>query len=121
MTKSRVIKILASKIEGYCDTNNVSLYEFSLRCGLTYSTLSNIVLRKIKDIRLTTVLKICLGMDIQVNEFFDDFEFKELLENYYLWKFNVSIVKKQILWYDYVDHSNMIDSPKPLGLFLVIF
>lgn len=67
-----IVKLISYKIKKYCLIENISINEFSLRCCLTQSTIQNIVQVKTKNIKLLTILKICEGIGISIEEFFSD-------------------------------------------------
>ena len=54
-----------------CRQNLMTVNGLSLLCGITQSTLSNIVQGKNKNPQINTIKKICDGLEITVQEFFD--------------------------------------------------
>lgn len=52
--------------------NNVSLHQLSLDAGIPYSTLSSFLNGKSEDPKISTILHICEGLNISLQEFFDD-------------------------------------------------
>ena len=52
--------------------NDVSLHQISLDSGIPYSTLSSFLNGKSEDPKISTILHICEGLNISLQEFFDD-------------------------------------------------
>ncbi len=54
-----------------CQNYNLSFYALSKRTGVAQSTISNIRSKNIsyKDVRFGTILSICEGLNITLNEF----------------------------------------------------
>ena len=63
---------IAYKIIKFCNNENISINEFSLRCGLTRSTVNNIVNHQSKNIKIKTIIYLCHGMNISIQEFYQD-------------------------------------------------
>ena len=61
-----------------CTTNNISINKLSLMCGITQSTLNNIVSGRNNSTTVSTVKKICDGLNISIQEFFSSELFNEL-------------------------------------------
>lgn len=61
-----------------CTTNNISINKLSLMCGITQSTLNNIVSGRNNSTTVSTVKKICDGLNISIQEFFSSELFKNL-------------------------------------------
>lgn len=59
-------------------SKNISLHRLSLDSGISYSTLNSFMNGKCKTPNLTTVLHICEGFGIELNEFFLDDVFKDV-------------------------------------------
>lgn len=68
--KKRILKLSVSR--------NISLHRLSLDSGISYSTLNSFMNGKCKTPNLTTVLHICEGFGIELNEFFLDDVFKDV-------------------------------------------
>ncbi len=69
-TQMRIIEL--------CKTNNITLNKLSIMCGITQSTLNNIVSGRNKSTTVSTVKKICDGINITIQEFFDSPLFENL-------------------------------------------
>jgi len=78
MSKRYVGDVVASRILELCKTNNITLNRLSTISGVNQSTLNNIVSRVNKCATVTTVKKICDGLNITLVEFFDTEDFGSL-------------------------------------------
>ncbi len=65
------------RILGLCTEKHITVNKLSTICGITQSTLNNIVSGRNNSTTVSTVKKICDGLDITVMEFFNS----ELFEN----------------------------------------
>ena len=61
-----------------CRERNITVNKLAITCGLTQSTLSNIVGGRNNSTTVSTVKKICDGLEISVQEFFCSDLFKNL-------------------------------------------
>lgn len=68
-TKLRVIEL--------CKNNSITVNKLSTICGITQSTLSNIVGGRNNSTTISTIKKICDGLNISIQEFFNS----ELFDN----------------------------------------
>lgn len=66
------------RILALCDERGLSVNKLSIQCGVTQSTVNNIVSGRNKSTTVSTVKKICDGLDITITEFFDDELFADL-------------------------------------------
>lgn len=66
-----------------CDENELSLNALGARCGITQSTLNNIVNGRNNSITIQTVLRICRGLGMELQEFFDDDLFRDIEQEIY--------------------------------------
>ena len=60
-----------------CKNNHITVNKLSTMCGITQSTLSNIIGGRNNSTTVSTVKKICDGLEITVKELFDS----ELFDN----------------------------------------
>lgn len=58
----------------------INLHRLSLDSGISYSTLSSFMNGKCKNPNLVTILHLCEGLQIELNEFFEDELFKDVEE-----------------------------------------
>ena len=68
----------AKRILFLCCRNKITINKLSTICGITQSTLNNIINGQSKNPTISTIKKICDGLEISLCEFFDCPEFLEL-------------------------------------------
>ena len=66
------------RIEELCRERNITLNKLAITSGITQSTLNNIVSKRNKSTTVSTIKKICDGIEITVVEFFSSGIFEEL-------------------------------------------
>ena len=59
------------RILDLCQQNLITVNGLSYICGMTQSTLSNIVLGRNKNPQVNTIKKICDGLEITIQDFFN--------------------------------------------------
>lgn len=69
-TKNRIIEL--------CNLNNISINKLSILSGVTQSTLNNIVSGRNNSTTISTIKKLCDGLNISIIEFFDSSIFENL-------------------------------------------
>ena len=62
---------LRKRITELCEKNKITLNKLSIISGITQSTLNNIVSGRNNSATVSTVKKICDGLDISLIDFFD--------------------------------------------------
>lgn len=62
-TRLRIIQL--------CNQNGITLNKLSTICGITQSTLNNVVSGRNKSVTVSTVKKICDGLEISISDFFN--------------------------------------------------
>lgn len=77
-------KVISERILYYCKINKISINTLANKSFLTQSTLENIVNGNSKNPKILTILKICIGLNIKMKDFFDskcfeNFEFEDLI------------------------------------------
>lgn len=72
--KQAVIK----KVNGECAQRNITINPLANTCGLTPSTVYSFLDNTRKDIKLSTIKKICDGLNITLCEFFNTDYFSNL-------------------------------------------
>lgn len=68
--KKRIIEL--------CDERNITINKLSTICGITQSTLNNIIHREGSKPTVSTIKKICDGLEITLIEFFSSKIFDDL-------------------------------------------
>ena len=66
------------RIMELCNNNNITLNRLSTICGITQSTLNNIISGRNTSTTVSTVKKICDGLEISILEFFNSPYFENL-------------------------------------------
>lgn len=61
-----------------CREHRITVNRLSTMCGITQSTLNNIVSGRNHSTTVATVKKICDGLDITIGKFFDSEKFSDL-------------------------------------------
>ncbi len=74
-------KLLTKRIDNLCKNNRINNkkmtpYRIAKNGNLNVSTLNNFLNGTFKDARFSTITKICNGLDISLQEFFNDDLFK---------------------------------------------
>lgn len=63
---------VVKRIKVQLNKENMSLYTLSINGGIPYSTLNDFMNRKTKTIRLETLLHVCEGFNLTLEQFFAD-------------------------------------------------
>jgi len=69
-TRLRIIEL--------CEQHGITVNKLSTICGITQSTLNNIISGRNKGTTVSTVKKICDGLELDVREFFNSELFNDL-------------------------------------------
>ena len=75
MTIGEACKI---RIEKLCDERHITVNKLAIISGITQSTLNNIISGRNHSVTISTLKKICDGLEISITEFFSDEIFKDL-------------------------------------------
>lgn len=70
---------IQQRIRELCQERNITLNHLSMLCGMTQSTVHNIFARPNNSPTISTIKKICDGLDITLGEFFQT-EYFDTLE-----------------------------------------
>ena len=63
---------IRQRIVNLCIDSNISLNQHAQAAGITYSTLNSFLNGKSNDPKMSTILHLCEGLNIQIYEFFKD-------------------------------------------------
>lgn len=74
----RLSEAIRLRILELCYQNNITLNKLSTICGITQSTLNNIVSGRNATTTVSTVKKICDGLEITILDFFTSPLFEDL-------------------------------------------
>jgi transcriptional regulator with XRE-family HTH domain len=66
------------RIINLCDSHNITVNKLSTLCGVTQSTFNNIINTGSNNPTISTVAKICDGLEITIREFFNDEIFEDI-------------------------------------------
>lgn len=78
MDNNNVGKAVKERIIDLCNSRGITINRLSIICGITQSTLNNIVSGRNNSTTIATIKKICDGLDISLKEFFDSPVFDSL-------------------------------------------
>ena len=74
----RVNEAVKMRILDLCQQNNITLNKLSTICGITQSTLNNIISGRNVTTTVSTIQKICDGLEIAILDFFTSPFFENL-------------------------------------------
>lgn len=66
------------RIKELCTEKKITLNKLSTICGITQSTLNNIISGRNNSTTISTIKKICDGLEITIQDFFDSHFFNNL-------------------------------------------
>ena len=68
------------RIINLCNEQNITINKLATNSGLSFSTVFSIFYGKSKSPKLSTLLHICEGLNIELADFFNDSLFKDVEE-----------------------------------------
>lgn len=74
----KISEAVSKKILKLCEERNISINKLSSICCLTQSTVQNLVEQKSKNPKLLTIVRICEGLNLELDDFFKDDLFKNI-------------------------------------------
>ena len=74
----RIGKAVRLRILDLCQEHNITLNKLSTICGITQSTLNNIISGRNATTTVSTIQKICDGLEITIQDFFSSHIFDNL-------------------------------------------
>lgn len=75
MTISEAVKM---RIEELCNKKGINFCQLATISGIPYTTIKSIIYKQSKNPGISTIKKICDGLDISITEFFDTEVFRNL-------------------------------------------
>ena len=75
MIRVKTGALVRKRILALCEEYHITVNKLCTICGITQSTLNNIINEKSQNPTVSTIKKICDGLDITLCEFFDTEEF----------------------------------------------
>lgn len=67
-----------NKILSICKERQITVNKLAMLSGMSQSTVNSLIDGTSKNPKLLTILRLCLGLDIELKDFFDDAIFKDL-------------------------------------------
>jgi len=61
-----------------CDAHEISINRLCTISGVTQSTINNVISRRNKSVTVSTIKKLCDGLNISIQDFFNDPLFENL-------------------------------------------
>lgn len=74
----KISEAVSKKILKLCEERNISINKLSNICCLTQSTVQDLVEQKSKNPKLLTIVRICEGLNLELDDFFKDELFKNI-------------------------------------------
>ena len=74
----KISEAMSKKLLKICDERNISINKLATICLLTQSTVQNIIECNSSNPKLLTIVRICDGLGITLEEFFSDELFKNI-------------------------------------------
>ncbi len=78
-----ITQSIKNRIEQLCQEKGITQNKMCTICGITQSTINNIMNRNQKDVSLLTIVRICNGLNMTLEEFFNSDIFKQKIEEKY--------------------------------------
>ena len=71
---------IENRINNLCKERNITINKLCTICGITQSTLANMRTRPNTNLTILTIMRICRGLNISMQDFFNDalFNIEEL-------------------------------------------
>lgn len=66
------------RILNLCKQKNITINKLATLSGLQQSTVNSLVDGNSQNPKILTIVRLCLGLDMQLKEFFDDEIFKDI-------------------------------------------
>lgn len=73
-------KAITERILYYCEINKISINALANKSFLTQSTLENIATGNSKNPKMLTIIRICVGLNITLKDFFDSNLFEKIID-----------------------------------------
>lgn len=70
--------IVANRFVQLCAERNIHANELAYRSGVTPSTVYSLLDKRRRDVSITTIKKLCDGLEISLGDFFSTKEFDDL-------------------------------------------
>ena len=63
---------IKQRILNLCDENHITINKLATLSGMTQSTVNSLITGTTKNPTVLTILRICLGLNMELQEFFND-------------------------------------------------
>lgn len=71
-------KAIRLRILNLCKEHNITINKLATLAGVRQSTINSIINGHSQKVQVLTILRICLGLNIQLNDFFNDDIFTDI-------------------------------------------
>ena len=68
----KINEAVVLRIRNLCKEQGITINKLASRAGMTQSTLSDLMIGRNKSPKISTLKKICIGLNISLSEFFND-------------------------------------------------
>lgn len=75
MTLQEAVRYRVLKL---CKQRNITINKLATLSGMAQSTVNSLIDGRSENPKLLTILRVCLGLDMEIKEFFNDPVFKDL-------------------------------------------
>lgn len=69
---------IKQKVLNICKEQNITINKLAMLSGISQSTVNSLIDGSSQNPKLLTILRLCLGLNIELKDFFDDPIFKDL-------------------------------------------
>ncbi len=63
---------ITERLKKLCRERKITINKLAVTCGITQSTLENIVSGHSKNPKISTIVRVCVGLNISLKDFFND-------------------------------------------------
>ncbi len=74
----KISQAVSQKILKICQEKDISINKLATMCCVTQSTIQSLIQEKSENPKIATISKICDGLGMTLDEFFEDDIFKDL-------------------------------------------
>lgn len=74
----KISEAISKRLDKICKERNLSINALANLCCLTQSTVQNLIKCNSNNPKLLTIVRICDGLEITLDEFFDDKLFRNI-------------------------------------------
>lgn len=74
----KISEAISKRLNKICKERNLSVNALAIQCCLTQSTVQNLIKCNSNNPKLLTIVRICDGLEMSLDEFFDDKLFRNI-------------------------------------------